>query len=88
MPSLFPGIDPYIEAQGYWGDFHPSFVTYCRDSLNELLTGKLCRPARRTGSPGRSAPRESRRIIPDVAILGGSGEPGHARGVRSRRAGP
>jgi hypothetical protein len=37
MPSPFPGIDPYLEAQEYWGDFHPSFTTYCRDLLNELL---------------------------------------------------
>ncbi len=22
MPSPFPGIDPYLESQGYWPDFH------------------------------------------------------------------
>ena len=25
MPSPFPGIDPYLESQHFWEDFHPSF---------------------------------------------------------------
>ena len=28
MPSPFPGIDPYLESQGYWPDFHVSFIPY------------------------------------------------------------
>ena len=26
MPSPFPGMDPYIEACGLWGDFHNALV--------------------------------------------------------------
>ena len=37
MPSPFPGIDPYLESQGYWPDFHASLTTYCRDALNDVL---------------------------------------------------
>lgn len=37
MASPFPGVDPYIEAQGLWEGFHAGFVTYCRDTLNEVL---------------------------------------------------
>jgi hypothetical protein len=37
MPSPFPGIDPYLESQGYWPDFHARFITYCCDALNDLL---------------------------------------------------
>ena len=37
MPSPFPGIDPYLESQGYWPDFHQRFMTYCCDSLNDIL---------------------------------------------------
>ena len=37
MPSPFPGIDPYLESQHFWEDFHPSFLTYCRDALNDIL---------------------------------------------------
>ena len=37
MPSPFPGIDPYLESQGYWPDFHASLILYCRDALNDIL---------------------------------------------------
>ena len=37
MNGPFAGIDPYIEAQTYWRDFHASFLTYLRDALNSML---------------------------------------------------
>jgi hypothetical protein len=37
MKSLFPGIDPFVESQGFWPDFHASFIIYWRDALNERL---------------------------------------------------
>ena len=37
MSSRFPGVDPYLDAQAYWRDFHASFITYRRDALNERL---------------------------------------------------
>jgi Uma2 family endonuclease len=37
MPGIFPGVDPYIEAQGRWPDFHASFITYLRDALFDRL---------------------------------------------------
>jgi hypothetical protein len=37
MTSPFPGIDPYLEAQGRWRDLNASLITYCRDALNEVL---------------------------------------------------
>jgi hypothetical protein len=37
MPSPFPGMDPYLENPSIWMDFHESFITYCRDALNERL---------------------------------------------------
>ena len=37
MPSPFPGIDPFIEAQGHWPDFHTRFLTYCCDALDDRL---------------------------------------------------
>src|SRR5438067_13810883 len=37
MPSPFPGVDPFIEDQKFWPDFHQSFMTYWRDHLLELL---------------------------------------------------
>jgi hypothetical protein len=37
MPSPFPGMDPYIESSGLWGDFHGAMVIAMRDDLNALL---------------------------------------------------
>ena len=33
MPSLFPGMDPYLEAFNYWEDFHDSFLPLIRNAL-------------------------------------------------------
>ncbi|MGE3804465.1 MAG: DUF4058 family protein [Gemmataceae bacterium] len=37
MPSPFPGMDPFIEACGLWGDFHGSMVVAMRAQFNERL---------------------------------------------------
>jgi Protein of unknown function (DUF4058) len=37
MKSPFPGMDPYLEAQGRRRDLRTSMITYCRDALNEVL---------------------------------------------------
>jgi hypothetical protein len=28
MPSRFPGVDPYLESQWFWPDFHATFIVY------------------------------------------------------------
>ena len=37
MPSPFPGMDPYLESQGYWQDFHTSILVECRKALKGVL---------------------------------------------------
>ena len=37
MPSPFPGIDPYIEAQGFWPDYHGSMMANIRETLNASM---------------------------------------------------
>src|SRR5438128_12157965 len=37
MPGFFPGMDPYLESQAYWPDFHAHFITYWRDALADAL---------------------------------------------------
>jgi hypothetical protein len=80
MPSPFPGIDPYIESQGYWPDFHLRFNTYCCDILNDELPdsyeARLGEQLRLIELPGPS-PRKS---YPDVAVLEGGGRKGEGRG--------
>ncbi|MGC8642505.1 MAG: DUF4058 family protein [Isosphaeraceae bacterium] len=69
MQSPFPGIDPYLESQGYWPDFHQSFMTYCRDALNHVLPGsydaRLGEQLRlvELGDP------HAKTALPDVAVL-------------------
>jgi Protein of unknown function (DUF4058) len=37
MPSPFPGVDPYIESSGMWGDFHGAMLSVMRADLNSNL---------------------------------------------------
>ena len=37
MPSPFPGMDPYLEAQGLGEGFHAMLVACCAESLNRDL---------------------------------------------------
>jgi hypothetical protein len=36
-PSRFPGMDPYLECQGYRQDFHAAFLIDCRRGLTAVL---------------------------------------------------
>ena len=69
MPSPFPGIDPYLESQEYWPDFHARFITYCCDALNDLLPEAYdARIDERLRLIQLSEP-ERGTAIPDVAIV-------------------
>ena len=37
MPSPFPGMDPYLEDPGAWGDFHARFINYISECLGDHL---------------------------------------------------
>ncbi len=37
MPSIFPGMDPYLEDPAFWSDFHDSFIVYWSGALNDCL---------------------------------------------------
>jgi hypothetical protein len=37
VPRPFPGIDPYLEAQDLWPDFHATFINYWREAIAERL---------------------------------------------------
>jgi hypothetical protein len=68
MPSPFPGIDPYLEAQGFWPDFHASFITYWRDALAELLPDNYeARMDERVNLVDLPADK-IKRIEPDLAV--------------------
>ncbi|MHB1557785.1 MAG: DUF4058 family protein [Isosphaeraceae bacterium] len=70
MASRFPGVDPYIEAQDFWQDFHSRFLTYACDAINEKLpsgyVAQLGKKPRLTEAPAR----RGRAALPDVPVLG------------------
>src|SRR5690348_3570863 len=37
MPSPFPGMNPYLEQDDVWEDFHHNFLTWSQRSLNADL---------------------------------------------------
>jgi Protein of unknown function (DUF4058) len=39
MKSPFPGMDPYLEDQGRWPDFHSRVITYGCDVVSHALPG-------------------------------------------------
>src|SRR5438046_2556945 len=40
MKSPFPGMDPYIEARGLWGDFHDSLIGDMKRAWSAVLPEK------------------------------------------------
>jgi hypothetical protein len=68
MRSPFPGVDPYLESQGFWPDFHASFITYWRDALAERLPDNYeARMDERVSLVDLPAER-IKRMEPDLAI--------------------
>ena len=37
MPSPFPGMNPYLEQNDTWEDFHQRFITHAADTLSSLV---------------------------------------------------
>ena len=64
MPSPFPGMDPFLEHPDIFSDFHDSFITYLRESIQPQL------PPPYFASLGRRAWIEvSERLVgPDVQV--------------------
>jgi hypothetical protein len=84
MPGPFPGVDPYLESQGYWPDFHTTFLTYCREAIADRLPDHYeARIDERVNLA--SVPDEPvRQFRPDVAVErlgGGPGPAGEAAAV-------
>ncbi len=72
MPSPFPGIDPYLESQHFWDDFHPSFLTYCRDALNEILPESYVAQLGERVRLVEVSQRRSKLVRPDIAVVAAS----------------
>jgi hypothetical protein len=64
MASPFPGVDPFLEGQGVWRDFHHTFITSWREFvMRKLPTNYIARvdeqvylDRNRGGDPGERVP--------------------------------
>jgi hypothetical protein len=78
MNSPFPGIDPYLEDQGHWPDFHSTFLNCCREALFEKLPqnydARIDERFRLVEVDDKG--ERSRLIEPDVAVVRRAGPPG------------
>ena len=96
MPSPFPGMNPYLEQEDVWQDFHQSFIPLVRETLSEQV-----RPAYVVKVEEQlfihELPPEGRRLLgrADVAVADrilnvsagqtGSGDPSSRLRERCRR---
>jgi hypothetical protein len=70
MKSPFPGMDPFIESCGLWGDFHHSLIQEIKRSLNRRLpAGYIARTGEREYVVLATASGEKEHVFsPDVTV--------------------
>ena len=68
MPSRFPGIDPYIEWEFYWQDFHSRFVNDWSDAIADALPDHYSARIDERVNFIEYKPGHGKLIGPDVAI--------------------
>jgi Protein of unknown function (DUF4058) len=68
MPCPFAGVDPYLEGQGYWPDFHARFINYCCEALADRLAENYeVRVDERVNLTALPA-EKIKRIRPDISV--------------------
>ena len=87
MPSPFPGVDPYLESQHFWEDFHPSFLTYLRDALNDILPEPYVAQLGERFHLVELSEGRSRSVRPDVAVVEQAGHASRSAALPARDRG-
>jgi hypothetical protein len=72
MPSPFPGMNPYLEQEDAWRDFHEAFLPTAREALCPQVSPALLVKLATTAGRGRRCPTTMR--------------PGRGRWLRRPRA--
>jgi hypothetical protein len=86
MASPFPGFDPFLEAQGYWRQFHTTFLSEALYALAERMPGAYeVRIEERLSLVYEDDDRPHRHVQPDALILRSS-HPSRARSTHSATA--
>lgn len=80
--SNFPGVDPFVEFQCLWPDFHATFINYWREAIADRLPGAYeARVGERVQLLARVDGEDRvRRIGPDVSVSRGQGPLGGRAG--------
>lgn len=69
MPSPFPGVDPFVEDQRYWPDFHHKFLNYWAEAIGDALPDDYeARLDERVNLIDLEVD-EARSIRPDIAVV-------------------
>jgi hypothetical protein len=70
MKSPFPGMDPYIEACGLWGDFHHELISEIKHALAQAAPERyLVRADERSYVVlVESEGKQSHPFLPDVSV--------------------
>jgi hypothetical protein len=68
MANPFPGIDPFVENQNYWSDFHHTFINYCREALNDRLPDHYEARIDERVSLVDVSRDDRKQFLPDVAV--------------------
>ncbi len=68
MPSLFPGMDPFIESQR-WRDFHTTFITIVREMLMPRVRPRYVVDVEQYVYLAREEDDPDRLIEPDLALV-------------------
>jgi hypothetical protein len=70
MPSPFPGMDPFLEDQGYWREFHTTFLTWALYALADRVPDAYeVRIEERLSLVYEPDYDTQRRVWPDIAVL-------------------
>lgn len=69
MSNPFPGVDPFIEDQDYWPDFHHTFITFWRSALNERLPADYFARVDERFEIVETHEHLARQRLPDVSVL-------------------
>ncbi len=87
MPSPFPGMDPYIEANHLWEDFHNKLIGEIERALSNLVPDRyVVRTGERSYVALACTDEEPDRstFLPDVAVASSRGSTKAARSPRGR----
>jgi len=68
MANPFPGVDPFIEDQHLWPDFHITFITEWREALRKTLPNNYVARLDERVRVIEYSEQSSRLIEPDIAI--------------------